>query len=258
MPKRSANSNLESVKGRFAKIVLAAKDGALLGSEEFLIGELQVSRSTLRQVARLLEREGLLKVKRGINGGYYGSRPDEKTIQTAVGAYLDTLDMRYEDVTVVASVLWVEVLRRAASVQNDAARKLVERHRQRVLDVDPQATFHQVVEVETASREAIFELIKSSYIQLIFHINMAFSEGRFPLASTLDGTPEHRDFVRAWRQAKLMELDAIADGDVELGMMAARHIRNIWHQRFWAKQAAVDGKMGQPASGTSPKKSRRK
>jgi len=235
MSKRSTVSTIDTVKTKLRDIVLAAKEGDLLGSEEALISQLGVSRSTLRQVARLLEREGLLRVRRGINGGYYGIRPNEKTIQQTVSAYLETLDMKFEDVTAVASVLWVEVLRRAASLNNEAARKLAEHHRRKVLDVDPDATFHEVAEVEQAAQEAIFDLVKSRYIQLIFHINVAFSVGRFPLAATRDGTPKHREFVRAWREAKLMELGAIADGDVELGIMSARHMRNIWHRRFWAK-----------------------
>lgn len=236
MPKGPSISTLEVVKAKLREVVLAAKEGALIGSEESLIADLGVSRSTLRQAARLLEREGLLRVKRGINGGYYGSRPDEKTIQMAVSAYLGTLDMKYDDVTAVASVLWVEVLRRAASLKSEAARKLAEHHRRKVLDVDPNATFHEVAEVEQASHEAIFELVQSRYIQLIFHINQAFSVGRFPLAADRDGTPQHREFVRAWREAKLLELAAIAQGDVELGTMAARNIRNIWHRRFWSKK----------------------
>jgi hypothetical protein len=39
--------------------------------------------------------------------------------------------------------------------------------------------------------------------------------------------------VRAWRSAKLLELESIADGDPELAMMAARHGRNLWHRRIW-------------------------
>lgn len=235
MKKQPTTSTIEAAKVKFREVVLAAKEGAFLGSEDEIIAQLGASRSTLRQAARLLEREGLLRVKRGINGGYYGVRPDENTIQTAVSAYLETLDMSYEDVTAVASVLWVEVLRRAASLNNEAARKVAKYHRQKVLEVDHDATFHDVVEVEQESREAIFNLVKSRYIQLIFHINASFSVGRFPLAATRDGTPKHREFVDEWREAKLLELSAIANGDPELGMMAARHIRNIWHSRFWSK-----------------------
>jgi GntR family transcriptional regulator, transcriptional repressor for pyruvate dehydrogenase complex len=236
MPRGASSPTLEAVKAKLRDIVFAADNGALIGGEDSLVAELGVSRSTLRQAARLLERQGLLRVRRGINGGYYGSRPDEKTIENAVSAYLGTLDLNYEDVTAVASVLWVEVLRRAASVNNAAARKLADHHSASVREVSPDATFHQVVEVESASREAIFELVQSRYIQLIFHINQAFSVGRFPAAADRDGTPQHRQFVSDWREAKLLELRSIALGDVELAMMAARNIRNIWHRRFWSKQ----------------------
>jgi len=234
--KTAWNSTLESVRSALREIILAAKDGALLGSEEWLVSELRVSRSTLRQAARLLEREGLLRVRRGIKGGYFGARPNEKTIQTVMAAYLDTLDMKYEDVTAVASVLWVEVLRRAAALNDEGARRLAEHHREKLLEVGDDATFHDLVEVEQASREAIFDLVKSRYIQLIFHINEAFSVGRFPRAAARDGTPQHCEFVRVWRDAKLLELSAIAQGDVELGVLAASRARSIWHRRFWSKK----------------------
>lgn len=208
----------------------------MIGSEETLIGRLRVSRSTLRQAARLLEQEGFLGVRRGIGGGYFSARPNERTIQTIMSAYLDTLDLKYEDVTAVASVLWVEVLRRAASLNSDAARKVAEAQRRKVVEINSDATFHQVAEVEQAIQEAIFKLAKSSYIQLIFHINHAFSIGRFPLAATRDSTAQHREFVQAWREAKLVELRAIGERDVELAMIAARHTRTLWHGRFWAKK----------------------
>ena len=44
---------------RLRTIVLDADEGAFIGSEDALISQLGCSRSTVRQVARLLEREGL-------------------------------------------------------------------------------------------------------------------------------------------------------------------------------------------------------
>ncbi|CAN7410868.1 GntR family transcriptional regulator [Phenylobacterium sp. LjRoot219] len=211
--------------------------GALLGGEEALVAKLGVSRATVRQAARLLEREGLLRVRRGINGGYFASRPDIGTIETAVSAYLDTLDMDAEDVTVVASVLWVEVLRKAANVRTEAARTMAQDYRERVLALRPDAPFKLILELEQASRAAIFDLVKARYIELIFQINMAFAQQRMPPTSSAD-TEAHHQFVQAWRDAKLMELAAIADGDPEMGMLAARHIRNLWHQRIWRRDAA--------------------
>jgi DNA-binding GntR family transcriptional regulator len=232
---RTGRPALETVKGKLRELSLAAKVGMLIDSEEALIKKLGASRNTLRQAARLLEHEGFLRVRRGIGGGFFSVRPDEKTIQTVVSAYLDTLELPYEDVTVVASALWVVVLRRAAGMKSDTARKLAVALRERVLALDPKATFHDVVEVEQTTREAIFDLVKSRYIQMIFHINEAFSVGRFPLADKRDGTAQHHQFVRAWREAKLLELQAIEQGDGDLGAFAARKTRNIWHERFWSK-----------------------
>jgi GntR family transcriptional repressor for pyruvate dehydrogenase complex len=109
------NSTIDAAASQLRSIVLSADEGALLGSEETLISRLGVSRATVRQVARLLEREGLLRVRRGINGGYFAARPDLQTIETTVSAYLEMLHTEPEDVTSIASALWVEVLRRAVA-----------------------------------------------------------------------------------------------------------------------------------------------
>jgi GntR family transcriptional regulator, transcriptional repressor for pyruvate dehydrogenase complex len=222
---------------RLRAIVMAANEGMLLGSEESLIATLGVSRTTVRQVARLLEREGLLKVRRGINGGYFAARPDVHTIEAAVSAYLDIVHTDPEDLTVVASVLWVEVLRRAARIRDGRASVLAERYSAEVRAVRSDAPFHEVLQVEQQSRKAIFDLIQSRYIELIFQINTAFAQGRMAPTAVLDGTDTHREFIRAWRNAKLLEFESIADGDPELAAMAARHGRNIWHRRIWQHDA---------------------
>jgi GntR family transcriptional regulator, transcriptional repressor for pyruvate dehydrogenase complex len=224
---------MEAAAAELRAIVLQSEDGALIGSEEMLLEKLGFSRSTVRQAARLLEREGYLHVRRGINGGYFGSRPDVRSIANTVSAYLETLDMDARDVTVIASVLWIEVLRKAASVRTEAARSLAETFRERVMGIRPDASFAEVRAVELDSRAAIFDLAKSRYVQLIFDINAAFATRRFLPPSNMDGSAAHRKFVRAWRNAKMMELSAISEGDVELAIMAGRHSRYIWHKRVW-------------------------
>ena len=226
-------STIDATSARLREMALAVRDGDFLGSEEVLVEKLAVSRATVRQSARLLEREGLLRVRRGLNGGYFAARPNLNTVELAVSAYLDTLDMNAEDVTVVASVLWVEALRKAASVRTEAARAMAERLRKRVVALRPDASFQQLIELEHESRTEIFALTKARYIELIFQINIAFAQKRFSPVSMPEGTEGHVKFVEAWRKGKLMELDAIIDGDPELGMLAARHTRNLWHRRIW-------------------------
>lgn len=235
MTKTASIRPLEAAAAQLRQIVFDAPDGALIGSEDTLLSMLGVSRSTVRQVARLLEREGLLLVRRGINGGYFGARPDASTIQNTVSAYLETLHMDAEDVTTVASALWVQVLRKAAAVRSEASRAMAEDYLKRVQAIKPHAKFEEVRNLEVASRAAIFKVANCQYIELIFNINTAFATRGFPRRPDTNDTPEHFEFVRAWRAAKLMELTAIAAGDVELAGMAAHHIRDVWHKRLWKR-----------------------
>jgi DNA-binding GntR family transcriptional regulator len=231
--KTSPKPAINDAAARLRAVVLASKEGVLIGSEDAIVAMLGFSRNTVRQVARLLEREGLLRVKRGINGGYFGARPNVQTIENAVSSYLETLQMEVEDVTVVASALWVEVLRKAASLRSQAATTMAETFRIRVKALKQTVGFDEILDLERENRAAIFELTNCRYIELIFTINAAFANRRFSARAVPDDSDVHRDFVRAWRDAKLLELNAISEGDPELGVMAARHIRHIWHKRVW-------------------------
>src|SRR5215471_18892047 len=62
MAKGSSSPTLEAAIIKLREIVLATKNGALIGGEDSLVAKLGASRSTVRQAARLLEREGLLRV----------------------------------------------------------------------------------------------------------------------------------------------------------------------------------------------------
>jgi GntR family transcriptional repressor for pyruvate dehydrogenase complex len=233
---RKSKSTIDAAASQLRSVVMSTEEGVLLGSEDTLVASLGVSRATVRQVARLLEREGLLRVRRGINGGYFAARPDVHTIEAAVSAYLEMLHTEAEDVTIIASVLWVEALRRAANGTAES-KALAEKCLAAVRTLRLDASFHEVLLVEQESRKAIFDLIKSRYIELIFQINMAFAQRHFPPAGDRDDTPAHRDFVRAWRHAKQLEFESIADGDPELAMLAAQHSRNLWHRRIWNRDA---------------------
>lgn len=229
----SGKSTIDAAAAVLREIVLAAEPGTLLGSEDALVGRLAVSRSTVRQIARLLEREGLLLVRRGINGGYYGARPTIGTIETTVSAYLETLDLDGQDLTTVAAVLWVEVMRRAAAVPAPHAAPMIETMRRKMEKLKPGASFSDISKLEQEFQRAVFGLVDSRYIELIFQINTAFAQRHFTTPALRDGTDSHRAFVLEWRQAKRLELSAIEDADPDLAAMAARHMRNVWHRRIW-------------------------
>lgn len=233
-------SAIEAVAARLRAMVLDRPAGTLIGSEEALVSQLGCSRSTVRQVARLLEREGLLKVRRGINGGYFSARPDAGTIEATVSAYLQTIEMDPGDITILASALWAEAVRKAAALPPAETEPVAARLRRRINAIPDRATFDAVRNVELETQAEIFRLANSSYIKLIFDINVAFSNRRFPAPIIDDDSAEHLDFVRKWRDAKLMELAGITSGDRELAVMAAQHSRKIWQRRLKRRFASYE------------------
>lgn len=226
---------------RLRAIVLGAEQGAFIGSEEALIAQLSCSRSTVRQVARLLEREGLLRVKRGINGGYFGARPDAGTIEATVSAYLQTLPMDPGDVTILASALWVEALRKAAGSERMEREAVCDKLRPRFKAISEKASFTTIRTLELEAQSAIFDLANAAYIKLIFDINAAFTRNRFPAPMQDDDTPEHLEFVVKWREAKLMELNAVSSGDRELAALTAQYSRRLWYNRVGRRFKGFSG-----------------
>jgi DNA-binding GntR family transcriptional regulator len=229
-PRQSA---VDSTAAALRGLSLASPEGSFLGNEEALVNKLGAARNTVRQAARLLEREGVVRVRCGLNGGYFAARPDLDTIEHAVSAYLTAIAVSVEDVTYVASLLWVEAVRRAAGLPADLVRPVAEELMRKVKALAPDASFEALFALERENRSAMFALTGSAYIELIFQINHTFAESSFTDDLGVAASAEHSTFVTAWRDAKLMELAAIMDGDERMATIAAQHVRNIWQNRFW-------------------------
>ena len=183
----------------------------------------------------------MLRVKRGNNGGYFGARPDPGFIERTLGTYLEALNAEPEDLTMIASVLWVEVVRRAAHLRSLASSGLAARFRGKIRNIPDTAGFSAVLALDQQIRAEIFAMIKSPYVELIFNVNGDFARRRTVHPPSMrDGTPEHLAFVKAWRKAKMMELDAISDGDVEVAVLAAGRARDLIFRRVWVLDARKD------------------
>jgi DNA-binding FadR family transcriptional regulator len=235
-----SQSAIDLAAARMRAEVLALPEGALLGSEDALQRRLGISRPTMRQAARVLEREGLLRVRRGNNGGYFGARPDPGFIETTVATYLEVLKTKPEDLGRIATVLWIEVVEQAARIGGAGAAALATRFRREINALTATAGFSEVLALEHKISRHVFSLIDSPYVELIFNINANFARRKIADAPTRrDGTPEHAAFVLAWRRAKLMELEAIATADAELALLAARRCRGLIQNRVWPGEGAT-------------------
>lgn len=230
----NATSRLDTTTTALRKMALEAGNGVLLGGEDALAAKCGTSRATLRQAARLLEREGLLKVRRGIKGGYFAARPTFNAIEYAFVTHHEILDPSEEDLTEIPSLLWVEAVRRATRIKTEESGRLVKHFLGKIRALCPDASWGDVFELERECRSAIFELLKCRYIEFLFNTSVAFAYKKgFPNPSDRDDTGAHSEFVDAWRKAKIIELEMIAAGDEELAMIVARRMRGLWHRRVW-------------------------
>ncbi|MCB2077961.1 MAG: GntR family transcriptional regulator [Novosphingobium sp.] len=231
MSKSEVRISIETATGRLRKLVLGQPDGALIGGEEDLIAAIGCSRNTIRQSARMLEREGLLKVRRGKKGGYFGTRPDVGTIEEMFATYLDLIKIDRYDAVIMASALWVEAMRKAALRSREEIESVVLPVKKTIEALTGDEPFETIRDIELGFQSDLFDLSDSAYIKAIFEINVAYSRRAYDSAPLGDDTSEHQSFTSNWREAKLLEIGALIQRDPELAAIAAKYSRKIWNRR---------------------------
>jgi GntR family transcriptional regulator, transcriptional repressor for pyruvate dehydrogenase complex len=90
-------------------------DGDLIGSEDDLVERFGVSRPTLRQAIRMLQTDGLLRVRRGNSGGFFASTPSVQTVARAASLLLRQEGATTEHVDEVSRLTAPAVAARAAT-----------------------------------------------------------------------------------------------------------------------------------------------
>jgi GntR family transcriptional repressor for pyruvate dehydrogenase complex len=110
------------LRGRILRGELAIGDA--LPTERELIESSSVSRFTVREALRVLESEGLLEIRRGVNGGPRVRHPGIETTALAVGAQLQLRDVPIMDAWITRGDL---VRAAIADLAADSAAEVVDR-----------------------------------------------------------------------------------------------------------------------------------
>jgi GntR family transcriptional repressor for pyruvate dehydrogenase complex len=195
-------------------------DGELLGAEEDLIRRYGVSRPTLRQAAALVAQENLLKVKRGVGGGYFASRPDSKAVAHMAAVYLRTRQTRVSELIGALAPLRIELAKLAAGGDNAAAREEMRQFLAADREVpDDQFRYRDFLRGEKVFGRILGELGGNTVIALYIDILYDFSG---MLGRGEDIYVNRPDRVNEYREKRNRMAEAIVDGDVELAVVAAR------------------------------------
>ncbi|GIX29682.1 MAG: hypothetical protein KatS3mg124_0154 [Porticoccaceae bacterium] len=230
---------------RLRERILAAPPGTRLGGLSELAAELGVGQVTLQQAARILEHEGLLRVRRGPGGGYYGARPDEEALERALSAWLAVHRAGHRETFAAALALDAELFEAAAKASRPEVAETAERLLARLEECHtPQALLAFEVEL----REALFAQVDRPLLRLLSHVAWRFHEAA---GGPVEALPPEQ--LAAWRRGRRRILGAIAAGDAELAVFEAGRYRRL--VMGWLEEGeAPAGGEGAPAPGASPRR----
>lgn len=211
------------------ELILSQESGTQIGSLPDLASKLDVGIVTVQQAARILEHEGLLEVRRGPGGGYYGVRPDGAALERSVAAYLRVHGTAYRDVADMMSLLDTELLPAAACANDEGLRRELKRLLPRI---DSSSSIETRIELEEELHRIVFRMVERPLFELLARVTTQVARGQ--AAPPIFPGPEGEAF---WKQSRSRVVQAILDRDPGLAMFEAVRYR----QAMIARTAALRG-----------------
>jgi GntR family transcriptional repressor for pyruvate dehydrogenase complex len=208
---------VQATAARLRDIILAREPDAQIGSLNEVAQLLGVGVVTVQQAARVLEHEGLLAVRRGPGGGYYGKRPDEAALERSVAAYVRVHPAALQEVSEIVSLLDCELIPAAArctdEVQHAALRRLSE-------EVERCDTPEQRIALENELHDILYRMGNRPLIELLARVTgrLQRNQGAPPVFPGEEG-------VAAWKNGRARILQAILSRDEALARFEATRYR---------------------------------
>ena len=219
MTKTPRRQLVQAAAAKLRDVILTREPGAQIGSLNEVAELLGVGIVTVQQAARVLEHEGLLAVRRGPGGGYYGTRPDEAALERAFAAYLRVHGFSNRESHRMLSLLDCEIVPAAARCTDESlrgvARELLER-------VDGCESRDQRVAFETELRDLLFKMVARPLLELVCRVTQQLYVHSDPPPLFVG-----QEGVDAWRAARRRILEAILKQDEALAEFEAERYRQL-------------------------------
>lgn len=193
--------------------IFACEPGTLIGSLQDIARSLEVGIVTLQQAARVLEHEGLLEVRRGPGGGYYGTRPDEAALERALDAYMRMNPASYDEALDMTSLLFTELATAAAQCRDDTLRGKLAALGGRV---SAYRTTGEFGEFELEFQELLFQMVRRPLFEMLTRVTLHYSSSR--QAPTVRSIGQGVDI---WQDGRRRIIEAILANDPELARFEA-------------------------------------
>ena len=199
--------------------VAAARDRD--GVEAHLRCELNAEMSQAADAEHVdkLEHEGLLAVRRGPGGGYYGTRPDEAALERAFAAYLRVHGYGHRESQRMMSLLDLEVVPAAARCKDENLRQAVRGLLERVDSCD---TIELRIAFEIELRDLLLRMVAAPLIELLCRVTSRLY-AKLRSAIVFLG----KEAVVEWKIGRRRILEAILEQDAELAHFEAERYRRV-------------------------------
>ncbi len=224
-------SAVEALRDR----IFAQEDGEMIGSLPELARALGVGIVTIQQAARILEHEGLLEVRRGPGGGYYGRRPDAAVLERSLAAYMRSQPASWEEALDMTSLLFNELCAAAAECRDPDLMDELRAFARRVAAADGEAA---VQTLELAFQDLLFRMVDRPLFELLTRVTLRFSVSA-PIAPAYRGAIA----LERWKAGRRLIIDAILRHDAQLARFEAnRNNREFildWLNHMRQPQAAT-------------------
>lgn len=204
------------------RILLTAEDD-YIGSEAELATEIGVSLPTLRQAARMLEYEQLLKIKPGKGGGYFSRRPSIETAIKSASQFLSSKDLISTAMFMdCADAIVGELATKAAHCDDESLREglatFIESQREILKgDVLPEDSFKFSTEMMTLFAEMSGNILLNLFARILWN-EISIS---YPASVSYEDT---QDLMRKNYETRLKLAEAVLSRD-------EKRARNAWRKR---------------------------
>ncbi len=205
---------------RLRDLIFERGPGERIGSLTELAEILEVGIVTVQQAARVLEHEGLLQVRRGPNGGYYGARPDAAALVRSIEAYIRMHPEGYGEALEIVTLLFCELAAAAAAnLIDDGQRRQLRDLSARIDDCDDEDARGPF---ETELQDLLFKIVDRPIFELLTRVALQLY-AHSPTQPFFAGT----EGVELWKQGRRRVMGAILAGDVELARFEAQRNRQV-------------------------------
>jgi DNA-binding FadR family transcriptional regulator len=211
---------VQATAEKMRDLIFAHEPNTQIGSLNEMARLLGVGIVTVQQAARILEHEGLLQVRRGPGGGYYGMRPDEEALERSIAAYVRVHGSGYLEVTETMSLLDCELISAAARCTDDT---LCEALRGLSARIDQNDTMQARLAFEQDLHQVLIKMVDQPIIKLLARVTMRLYKTH-PIPALFSG----EQGVADWKADRHRIVQAILKHDEELARFeATRHRQDL-------------------------------